>query len=463
MGELLPRVRALALLATQLRHRPEHRRRRSRPPRTLARPARALCFDPELAGWNGFGFVVQAYQKRCPFVIDYLVDLARRSRSPLMVRLVKGAYWDSEIKRAQVDGLAGYPVFTRKVYTDVSYLACAKKLLGGARRDLSAVRHAQRAHAVGDLSPRGPELLARPVRIPAPARHGRGAVRRRSSARDKLNRPCRVYAPVGTHETCCLPRAPPARKRREHVVRQPHRRRRPFRSTIWSPIRSTKRRAHGAARRAASAHSAAARSVRRERAQLAWASIWRTSIALARCRRRCSRARTRRGRASRRCSATTTAAAARRATCATRPTSATSSARCVEADADDVERALSARRRRRADLGRRLPADERARCLERAADLLEAQHADADRLWSCAKPARRCRTRSPKCARRSTSCATTRRRCAREFGERHASCRSGPSSASARGISRWRSSPARSPRRSPPATRCSPSPPSRRR
>lgn len=64
--------------------------------------------------------------KRCPLVIDYLIDLATRSRRRLMIRLVKGAYWDSEIKRAQMDGLEGYPVYTRKVYTDVSYLACAK-------------------------------------------------------------------------------------------------------------------------------------------------------------------------------------------------------------------------------------------------------------------------------------------------------------------------------------------------
>ena len=89
----------------------------------------ALCLDPGLGDWNGIGFVVQAYQKRAPGVIDYLVDLARRSGRRLMVRLVKGAYWDSEIKHAQVDGLEGYPVFTRKVYTDVSYLACARRLL----------------------------------------------------------------------------------------------------------------------------------------------------------------------------------------------------------------------------------------------------------------------------------------------------------------------------------------------
>lgn len=88
-----------------------------------------LAHGPSLAGWNGLGFVIQAYQKRCPYVIDYLIDLARRSRRRLMVRLVKGAYWDSEIKRAQIDGLRDYPVYTRKHHTDVAYIACARKLL----------------------------------------------------------------------------------------------------------------------------------------------------------------------------------------------------------------------------------------------------------------------------------------------------------------------------------------------
>ena len=88
-----------------------------------------LCAEPGLERWNGIGFVIQAYGRRCPFVVDFLVDLARRTGRRLMVRLVKGAYWDSEIKRAQVEGLDDYPVFTRKVHTDVSYLACARKLL----------------------------------------------------------------------------------------------------------------------------------------------------------------------------------------------------------------------------------------------------------------------------------------------------------------------------------------------
>ena len=88
-----------------------------------------LMRDPDLQDWDGFGVVVQAYQRRASFVIDWLAALANETNRRIMVRLVKGAYWDSEIKRAQVMGLASYPVFTRKVSTDLSYLACARKLL----------------------------------------------------------------------------------------------------------------------------------------------------------------------------------------------------------------------------------------------------------------------------------------------------------------------------------------------
>ncbi|MEM9170218.1 MAG: proline dehydrogenase family protein, partial [Pseudomonadota bacterium] len=88
--------------------------------------------DPALAGWDGFGVVVQAYQRRALPVIDWLATLARATGQRMMVRLVKGAYWDAEIKRAQVMGLASYPVFTRKTNTDVSFLACARKLIDNA-------------------------------------------------------------------------------------------------------------------------------------------------------------------------------------------------------------------------------------------------------------------------------------------------------------------------------------------
>ena len=120
MAELLPRVKALTALARSydigLNIDAEEADRLEISLDLLE----ALCFAPELDGWNGIGFVIQAYQKRAPFVIDYVIDLARRSRHRVMVRLVKGAYWDSEIKRAQVDGLEGYPVYTRKIYTDVA-------------------------------------------------------------------------------------------------------------------------------------------------------------------------------------------------------------------------------------------------------------------------------------------------------------------------------------------------------
>src|SRR5207237_4920030 len=88
----------------------------------------ALALAPELAGWDGLGLAVQAYQKRALPLIDWLTELAVRARRRLMIRLVKGAYWDSELKRAQERGFDSYPVFTRKVATDVSYLACARRL-----------------------------------------------------------------------------------------------------------------------------------------------------------------------------------------------------------------------------------------------------------------------------------------------------------------------------------------------
>ena len=88
--------------------------------------------DADLEGWEGFGLAVQAYQKRAFYVIEWLIDLAKQHGRRIPVRLVKGAYWDTEIKLSQVEGFVDYPVFTRKLNTDVSYLACAKKMLGAA-------------------------------------------------------------------------------------------------------------------------------------------------------------------------------------------------------------------------------------------------------------------------------------------------------------------------------------------
>jgi len=162
-----------------------------------------LCFEPELEGWNGIGFVIQAYMKRCPFVIDSLIDLAQRSRRRLMIRLVKGAYWDSEIKRAQVEGLEGYPVYTRKVYTDISYLACARKLLAVPNLIYPqfATHNAHTLAAIYQLA--GNNYY--PGQYEFQCLHGMGEPLYEQVvgkvADGKLNRPCRIYAPVGTHET----------------------------------------------------------------------------------------------------------------------------------------------------------------------------------------------------------------------------------------------------------------------
>ncbi len=199
-AELLPRLRSLALLA---RHHDiginidaEEADRLEISLDLLE----SLCFDADLAGWNGIGFVVQAYQKRAPYVLDYLIDLARRSGHRLMVRLVKGAYWDSEIKRAQLEGLEGFPVYTRKLHTDVSYLACARKLLGvpDAIYPQFATHNAQTLASIYSMA--GDNYYAGQYEFQC--LHGMGEpLYEEVVGRDKLARPCRIYAPVGTHET----------------------------------------------------------------------------------------------------------------------------------------------------------------------------------------------------------------------------------------------------------------------
>ncbi|HJV93654.1 MAG TPA: bifunctional proline dehydrogenase/L-glutamate gamma-semialdehyde dehydrogenase PutA, partial [Azonexus sp.] len=159
----------------------------------------ALAGDPELAGWDGLGFVIQAYQKRCPYVVDWLIDLARRSGRRLMVRLVKGAYWDSEIKRAQVDGLADYPVYTRKPHSDLSYLVCAHRLLAApdAIYPQFATHNAQTLASVVEMA-----RAAGVEDYEFQCLHGMGEpLYDNVVGAGKLGKPCRIYAPVGTHET----------------------------------------------------------------------------------------------------------------------------------------------------------------------------------------------------------------------------------------------------------------------
>ncbi len=149
--------------------------------------------SPSLAGWEGLGVAVQAYLKRAPFVIDWLADVARRERRRIMVRLVKGAYWDSEVKRAQVQGLAGYPVYTRKANTDVSYLACAARMF--AAPDAFYGQFAtHNAHTVATILERA--SAGQPFEFQR--LHGMGEDLYEQVVAQ--GHACRVYAPVGSHE-----------------------------------------------------------------------------------------------------------------------------------------------------------------------------------------------------------------------------------------------------------------------
>jgi RHH-type proline utilization regulon transcriptional repressor/proline dehydrogenase/delta 1-pyrroline-5-carboxylate dehydrogenase len=159
----------------------------------------ALAFDHDLDGFDGMGIVVQAYQKRCLPLIDYLIELAHRSKRRFMVRLVKGAYWDSEIKRAQVEGLLTYPVYTRKAHTDVSYLVCAQKLLS-AHEVLYPQFATHNAHTVATLIHWAKEQNV--TRYEFQCLYGMGeALYDQVVGKNELDKPCRIYAPVGSHST----------------------------------------------------------------------------------------------------------------------------------------------------------------------------------------------------------------------------------------------------------------------
>ncbi len=154
--------------------------------------------DPLLAGWEGFGLAVQAYQKRAIHVIEWLIELSRSVGRRLMVRLVKGAYWDTEIKRAQERGLDDYPLFTRKANTDVSYLACARRMLGApdALFPQFATHNAHTVAAIVEMAG-GPEAAA--GKFEFQRLHGMGeALYEQIVAPNGI--PCRIYAPVGSHE-----------------------------------------------------------------------------------------------------------------------------------------------------------------------------------------------------------------------------------------------------------------------
>ena len=150
--------------------------------------------DPSLQGWDGFGLAVQAYQKRAPAVINWLAEAAERLDRRLMVRLVKGAYWDTEVKRAQERGLADYPVFTRKAMTDLSFVETARKLLA-ARPRLFPQFATHNALTVATVIEEAGGVQGYEFQ----RLHGMGEALYEALLAEMPDAACRVYAPVGSH------------------------------------------------------------------------------------------------------------------------------------------------------------------------------------------------------------------------------------------------------------------------
>ncbi len=200
MAELYPRLLRLAALARELDVGVNIDAEESERLDLSLDLLETLCRDPAMAGWNGVGFVVQAYQKRAAATLGWIIDLARATKRRIMLRLVKGAYWDSEIKRAQVDGLEGFAVFTRKIHTDVSYIACARLLLDApdAIFPQFATHNALTLATVHAMA--GKNFYAGQYEFQC--LHGMGEpLYNQIVGKGRAARPCRVYAPVGSHET----------------------------------------------------------------------------------------------------------------------------------------------------------------------------------------------------------------------------------------------------------------------
>ncbi|MFW8634121.1 bifunctional proline dehydrogenase/L-glutamate gamma-semialdehyde dehydrogenase PutA [Cribrihabitans pelagius] len=195
METLVPRLKALALLAKAakmgLNVDAEEADRLSLSLEVIE----AVVSDPALAGWDGFGVVVQAYGPRTGLAIDALHEMAEKYDRRFMVRLVKGAYWDTEIKRAQVEGVDGFPVFTSKALTDVSYIANARKLLGLTDRIYPqfATHNAHTVAAILHMADGKDKASYEFQRL-----HGMGeTLHQMVLEQNKTN--CRIYAPVGAH------------------------------------------------------------------------------------------------------------------------------------------------------------------------------------------------------------------------------------------------------------------------
>ena len=195
-AELMPRVKRLCLIAARYDLNctidAEEADRLALSLKLLDR----LAHDPDLGAWTGLGLAVQANQKRGPEVIRRVADLARRSKRRLMVRLVKGAYWDTEIKRAQVAGRPDYPVYTTKPATDLSYLVCARDLIA-ASPDLYAQFATHNAHTLVAVHQMAADAG---VKIEFQRLHGMGEALYQAAAARYGDVTLRAYAPVGGHE-----------------------------------------------------------------------------------------------------------------------------------------------------------------------------------------------------------------------------------------------------------------------
>ncbi|MCR8828125.1 bifunctional proline dehydrogenase/L-glutamate gamma-semialdehyde dehydrogenase PutA [Pseudosulfitobacter koreensis] len=193
MNDLLPRLRSLALLAKSagmgLNIDAEEADRLSLSLELIDR----VMAEPALKGWHGLGVVVQAYGPRAGRVIDALYDMAQKHDRRIMVRLVKGAYWDTEIKKAQVEGIDGFPVYTQKAATDVSYIANARRLLGMTDRIYPQFA-THNAHTVAAVLHMG----ADPETFEFQRLHGMGEALHNIVMADAGSN-CRIYAPVGAH------------------------------------------------------------------------------------------------------------------------------------------------------------------------------------------------------------------------------------------------------------------------
>ncbi|MEP7317040.1 MAG: bifunctional proline dehydrogenase/L-glutamate gamma-semialdehyde dehydrogenase PutA, partial [Sphingomicrobium sp.] len=169
----------------------------------LAADDSLFVVDGQEAEWTGFGLAIQAYQKRAVPLVDWIVDLARKHDRRFMVRLVKGAYWDTEIKAAQVAGLSDYPVWTRKVATDVSYLACARRLLAASDCVYPAFA-THNANTIGAIKAMaGPRKAAPGFEFQRLHGMGEGLYAELSKLESGIGEqptPIRIYAPVGSHK-----------------------------------------------------------------------------------------------------------------------------------------------------------------------------------------------------------------------------------------------------------------------